>query len=315
MKKLSSIVVAGALILAACGSGSSAVAATVDGTEITVGQVEDLIHSDSGSIEKDQFAQFLAFQVQWAILADAVEADYGFTPTEQEIMDEADSLFESVPDRPEDQTREEFLQERGITELFLQNIGRQALTDVHVREQLEEEAPEPTEEELEDARNLARASLTQVCASHILVDTAEEAQDVRDRLDNGDEFGVIAQEVSTDTGSGANNGILPCTTADTYVPAFRDAVLIAPVGEVYSETVESNFGFHIISVTDRQEANDGDLPEDQILIDDIKGQWVATELRSWFDSVMIAADVTVDPEFGTWEPVSTSGPTIIPPQG
>ncbi len=315
MKKLSSIVVVGALILAACGSGSSAVAATVDGTEITVGQVEDLIFTDSGSIEKAQFAQFLAFQIQWAILADAVEADYGFAPSDEEVMDEADSLFEAVPDRPEDQTREEFLQERGITELFLQNIGRQALTDVFIREQLEADAPEPTDEELENARNAARASVTTVCASHILVGTADEAQDVRDRLDSGEEFGVIAQEVSTDTGSGANNGILPCTTADTYVPEFRDAVMVAPVGEIYSETVESTFGFHVITVTDRQDPNDGDLPEDQILIDDIKAQWVATELRTWFDGVMVAADVTVDPEYGTWEPISTSGPTIIPPQG
>ena len=315
MKKLSSIVILGALILAACGPGSGSVAATVDGSEITVGQVEDLIYVESGAVPKEQFAQFLAFQIQWEILANAVEAEYSFAPSEQEVLDEADNLYEQVPDKPEGQTREEFLQERSITELFLQNIGRQALTDVHIREELEEDAPEPTAEELEEARTVARASLTQVCASHILVDTAEEATEVRQRLDSGEEFGVIAQEVSTDVGSGANNGILQCTTADQYVPAFRDAVLVAPVGEVYEETVESTFGFHIITVTDRQDANDGDLPTDELLIDDFKTQWVATELRTWFDGIMVAATVTVDPEFGTWEPIGPNGPTIVPPQG
>lgn len=316
MKKLLTTVVLGGLLIAACSPGGGSVAATVDETDITVGQVEDLIYSESGAIDKDQFSQFLAFQIQWTILADAVEAEYGFAPTDEEVQAEADGLFDAVPDKPEDQTREEFLQSRQITELFLQNIGRQALTDFFIREELENQAPEPSAEELDDARNTARASLTQVCVSHILVDTADEADDVRARLDGGEEFGVIAGEVSTDVGSGANNGILPCTTADQYVPEFRDAVLLAPVGEIYEETVESTFGFHVVQVTDRQDANDGDLPDDETLINTLKTTWAADELLVWFQGIMSAADVMVDPEYGTWQAIGPNGqPTIVPPQG
>lgn len=312
MKKLLILAVSGGLLLAACSPGGGAAAATVDGTDITVGEVEDLIFSDSGTITKEQFAEFLSFRIQWNILERAASADFGFAATEQEIEDEAQRIFEAVPDKPEGQTMEEFLEERSVTEEFLNNLARQGLTDLFLRDAFAEDAPDPAAEEIDAARNEARATVTQVCASHILVGTSDEAQDVRDRLDSGEEFGVIAQEVSTDTGSGANNGVLPCTVASDYVPTFRDAVMVAPVGEVYEETVESNFGFHIVMVTDRQDPADGDLPDDSQLTETIKNQWVADELLAWFNDVMASAVVTVDPEYGTWQP---NPPTVIPPQG
>lgn len=315
MKKLLSLVVAGGLILAACSPGGGGVAATVDGTDITVGEVEDLIYVESGTIPRERFAEFLSFSIQWDILAAAAEADYGFAPTEEEVTAEADNIFEMVPDKPEGQTREEFLQERGVTEEFLLNIGRQGLTDVFVRGELEAQAPDPTEEELAEAQNAARASLTEVCVSHILVGTEDEAQDVQGRLESGEEFGELASEVSTDPSAAENGGVLPCTSADQYVVAFRDAVLVAPVGEVYPDIVESNFGFHLVLVTDRQDANEEDLPDDAVLIEGFKDGWVGEELLAWFNGIMAAATVTVDPEYGIWSPSGQNGPTIIPPQG
>ena len=316
MKKLLALVVVGGLVLAACSPGGGGVAATVDGTDITAAEVEDLIYVESGTIPKEQFAQFLAFAIQWDILASAAEADYGFTTTEEEITAEADSIFELVPDKPEDQTREEFLQQRGVTEEFLRNIARQGLTDSFIREALESQAPQPNDEEMTEARNAARASITQVCVSHILVGTQDEADDVQGRLDDGEEFGEVAAEVSTDPSAAENNGVLPCTTADQYVSPFRDAVLVAPVGEVYTETVESNFGFHTILVTDRQDANEDDLPTDDVLVETFQDNWLAAEILAWFNDVMVAATVTVDPEYGTWSPTGANGgPTVIPPQG
>lgn len=312
MKKLLALFVFGGLLLAACSPAGGATAANVDGTDITVGQINDLIYVESGSVPKERFAEFLGYQIQWDILGSAVESEYGFVPSEEDVLAEADNIYESVPDKPADGTREEFLQNAGVTELFLQNIARQGLTDIFIREALTADAPEPAGEELNEARVVARASATQVCASHILVETEAEAQDAIDRLAAGEEFGELALEMSTDPTVSDNNGVLPCTTADTYVPAFRDAILIAPVGDVYEEVIESSFGFHAVLVTDRQDANEDDLPDDTALAAVINSQWVADELVAWFTSIMEAATVTVDPEFGTWSP---NPPTVTPPQG
>ena len=107
MKKLLSLLIPAALVLAACGSGSNEIAATVDSTtEITAGEVEDLMDpGDSAAVPKQQFADFLDFQIKWTIIESAAESDYGITFTEDEIAAEADRVVEL--NLVEGQTREE----------------------------------------------------------------------------------------------------------------------------------------------------------------------------------------------------------------
>ncbi|MGH3650237.1 MAG: peptidylprolyl isomerase [Acidimicrobiia bacterium] len=309
MKKFLSLVVLGGLALAACG-GAGAVAATVDGGEVTVDDVEALIDSNGAAISKEQFAQFLAFEIQWRVINEAATADYGITITEEEVTAEADRIYESVA--VGNQTREDFLAERGITEEFLRNIARQGLLDVGIREILGEGVSEPTEEDLDAELRAARAPITTACISHILVDTEEEAIDVMDRLDSGEEFGEVAKEVSTDTLSAENNGIIPCGTLETYVVPFRDAVLTAPVGELHATPVESQFGFHVIMVTDRTDAAEADLPSEEELVDAVRDGAILDELEDWFLAAMEEAEVSVGEEYGTWQ---ANPPTVVPPVG
>lgn len=310
MKKFLFLVVFGALILAACGGGSGTVAATVDGQDVTVGDVEALIASEGETITKEQFAQFLAFQIQWHVIDEAAEADYGISVTDDEVAAEADRIYNDVAE--EGQTREDFLGVRGVTEDFLTNIARQGLLDVQIREVLGEDAPDPTEEQMAEQLNVAKAPLTNACVSHILVASEEEANEVFDRIASGEEFGELALELSTDTGSAQNNGVLPCGTLESYVPPFRDAALVAPVGEVYETAVESQFGWHVIMVTDREDAAEADLPSDEDLADAVRDQSVLGELEAWFLGAVEEAEVTVDEEYGTWQP---NPPTVVPPAG
>lgn len=310
MEKFRYLVVLGAVILAACGGGSDAVAATVDGQDVTVGQVEALIESDGAAIPKDQFAQFLGFKIQWNVINEAAETDYGITVTDEEVSAEADRIAEEAT--PDGQTREEFLAEQGITEDFLANLARQRLVDTQIREILSEDAPEPTEEDLESQLNAAKAPLTNACVSHILVATEEEAGEVLDRLEAGEEFGELATELSSDTGSAENNGILPCGTLESYVEPFRDAALVAPIGEVYPTPVESQFGWHVMLVTDRQDAAEADLPSDEELADAVRDEAILSELQTWFFGAVEAADVTVDEAYGTWQ---ANPPQVVPPAG
>ncbi|HJQ76934.1 MAG TPA: peptidylprolyl isomerase [Acidimicrobiia bacterium] len=306
MKKLIPLILLG-LLLAACGGGG-ALAATVDGEEITVADVEALIDPSGEAVARDQFAQFLSFAIQWRIINKAAAEDFGLDFTAEEVAAEADNIIEEVA--AEGQTREEFLAERGVSEEFLQNIARQGLLDVGIREQLIEDVAEPTTEEIEDARGAAELAQTNACVSHILVATEEEARDVLERLDSGEDFGELAAELSTDTGTAGNNGILPCGSPQTYAEPFRDAVMVAEIGEVVPDPVQTQFGYHVILVTDRTVPADEDLPSEEELADGVRDQAVIAELQEWFLGAVEEADVAVEEEFGTWQ---ANPPTVVPP--
>jgi foldase protein PrsA len=308
VKKLLVLVALGAVLFAACGGGSGSVAATVDGTDVTVGDVEALIDTDGAAIAKDQFAQFLTYKIQWIVVTNAAADDYGVVITDEEAAAEADRIYDELAEQG--QSREDFVASRGVTEQFLQDIAEQGLIDTQLRELLKADADEPTPEEIDQARVDATTSLTNVCASHILVATEEEANDIFTRLDAGEEFGALAAELSTDTTSGANDGALGCSSPDSYVEPFADAIMVAPVGEVYDQVVQTQYGFHVILVTDRTEPAQADIPSDEDLVSNLKDQAVDLELQDWFLASTGAADVTVDEAYGTWQP---NPPTVVAP--
>jgi parvulin-like peptidyl-prolyl isomerase len=309
MKKLVSLVVLGSMVLVACGGGSATVAATVDGTEVTVGDVETLIDSEESTIPVDQFSQYLAFAIQWNILFNAAARDFGVSVPDEEVEEEANRLYEQLSG---EESREEFLSSRGITEEFLSKIAEQGLIDVAIREQLIEEIPQPPPEEIDLQREIAIEALTEACVSHILVDTEEEANDILTRLEQGEEFGELATELSNDPGSAQNNGILPCGSPEGYVEPFKRAIFDATVGELYPTPVQTQFGYHIILVTDRVEPSGDDVPSDVELAEIIRQDAVLIDLQAWFNGIMEGADVTVDEDFGTWQPLP---PAVNPPTG
>jgi foldase protein PrsA len=84
---------------------------------------------------------------------------------------------------------------------------------------------------------------------HILVDTEAEANAVLARLAAGEDFAVVATEVSLDPGSAANGGSLgsyPVVNSG-LVPEFEKVMAELGAGE-QSGPVQSKFGFHIIEV-------------------------------------------------------------------
>jgi hypothetical protein len=136
-----------------------------------------------------------------------------------------------------------------------------------------------------------------LCARHILVPTQGAAEDVKRRLDAGEDFGTVAADVSTD-GSAADGGLLytegqDCPTANTYVQEFVDGALATPVGDV-SDPVQTQFGWHVI-VTDKLERRS---------FDEAKAE-VAEYMRSTASQRAVAdfgdADVWVNPRFGVWD--------------
>jgi peptidyl-prolyl cis-trans isomerase C len=103
----------------------------------------------------------------------------------------------------------------------------------------------------------------QVRASHILIAvpanaTAEqkqaahtEAEGVLKRAKAGEDFATLAKQFSKDSGSAAVGGDLNYFPKEQMVPPFSAAAFALKPGEI-SSLVETQFGLHIIKVTDRR---------------------------------------------------------------
>lgn len=91
---------------------------------------------------------------------------------------------------------------------------------------------------------------TEVRASHILVATEEEANNLRNEIINGKNFADVAAECSK-CPSGANGGDLGYFGRGMMVKPFEDAAFELEVGEL-SQPVQTQFGWHLIEVTDKK---------------------------------------------------------------
>ena len=99
-----------------------------------------------------------------------------------------------------------------------------------------------------------------VKASHILVDTEAEAQAALDRIRAGADFGEVAAAVSMDPMTAPNGGDLGFFAAGEMVKEFEDAAFALRAGEI-SGIVETDYGYHIIQVTDRVEPRRASVEE------------------------------------------------------
>ncbi|MEM7034656.1 MAG: peptidylprolyl isomerase, partial [Chloroflexota bacterium] len=125
------------------------------------------------------------------------------------------------------------------------NMGAEDLRQIIEAELLRERLIEAFSEE-------AETTALQTNARHILVATQEEAISVTNRLAAGELFTDLAAEVSQDPGSGANGGDLGWFARDAMVAPFAEAAFSQEVG-VIGEPVETQFGWHVIEVLEREE--------------------------------------------------------------
>lgn len=88
-------------------------------------------------------------------------------------------------------------------------------------------------------------------ASHILVKTREEADALKAELDTGGDFEEAARRKSIDP-TGIRGGDLGFFQKGQFVPEFEQAVFSMNKGELKGP-VQSQFGWHIIKLTDRVE--------------------------------------------------------------
>ncbi|MDD5679674.1 MAG: peptidylprolyl isomerase [Candidatus Omnitrophica bacterium] len=87
-------------------------------------------------------------------------------------------------------------------------------------------------------------------ASHILVDTLEEANAIKEKLGQGASFEELAKEKSKDA-TAKIGGDIGYFSKGQLVPEFEEECYKLKVGEIGS-TVKTQFGYHVIKLTDKK---------------------------------------------------------------
>lgn len=117
---------------------------------------------------------------------------------------------------------------------------------------------------LNDVRGGERHIVAQNHARHILIKTNEliddnaalrKLEELKSRIEQGDDFATLAKAHSDDKGSAAKGGDLGWASPGQMVPAFEKVMNSAPLNTV-SEPFQSQYGWHILEVLERRNQDD-----------------------------------------------------------
>lgn len=116
-------------------------------------------------------------------------------------------------------------------------------------------------------------------AAHIVVEDENLAKEILEKIDNGEDFSVLAKEYSQ-CPSKENGGNLGRFIEGQMVAEFDNALKDMEVGSI-SGPVETNFGFHIIRLDNRGEAGYQEL--DQVKSDVKKALLLQKQQEAYLD--------------------------------
>ena len=123
-------------------------------------------------------------------------------------------------------------------------------------------------------------------ASHILVETEEEALAIKEELDNGADFAEMAREKSTGP-SGPSGGSLGWFGKGMMVPTFEAAVVEMEAGAV-SDPVQTQFGWHVIKLNETRKS---EAPSLESVREELELQVRQTLVQEHIEAVTEAAEV------------------------
>lgn len=158
--------------------------------------------------------------------------------------------------------------------------------------------------------------ITKTHVRHILIKPNEVLSDddarkkllaLRERIESGDDFGTLARGHSDDKGSAIKGGDLGLVPPGALVSEFEEAMNRLDVKQL-SEPVQTQFGWHLIQVLERQESDDTDELLKKAARDEIFKRKVEEETELWLRRIRDEAYVEIrlqeQPSTGTYVPQS-----------
>jgi peptidyl-prolyl cis-trans isomerase C len=249
------------------------VVATVDGQDIRREELEQAFASELArqGIPVDQLPATQRDQGYKMVLNDLItDKLVSKRAASMEAKEEdVNAQFEQLKGRfPKQEDFDAQLAKAGQTaEKIREDIRAYLKQQAWVKEQIKD-APKATDADAEEfyAKNPDQFKKPeQVRASHILLSVAADASEdvikekqkaaaeIAARVKGGEAFDKLATELSEDPSAKQNAGDLNFFTREQMVPEFSTAAFGMKKGEI-SDPVKSQFGFHVIQVTDRKDA-------------------------------------------------------------
>jgi peptidyl-prolyl cis-trans isomerase SurA len=142
---------------------------------------------------------------------------------------------------------------------------------------------------LADKRYAEEVMVTQTKVRHILRKTSELISDfeaeqglstLKTRVEDGDDFAVLAQAHSDDQGSASEGGLLGWINPGDLVPEFEEVMAKLRIGEV-SKPFKSRYGWHIIQVLERRQQDNTKSAQRNKAMRQIRQRKVEEELQAW----------------------------------
>jgi peptidyl-prolyl cis-trans isomerase C len=274
--------------------------AIFDGGEVTLGELQEFAKQSGAGELSPQSPQYEALVAQLMPqlveieIAKAYAEEHGITVTEAEVNQEIETLKDQVAQQAQAQG-----QDVGREEAFDQALQQVNLTEEQLRQQIREQLPiqkvqervaagaGPSQGEIQkfyEENKAAQFTTPETrCTRHILFskDQKEKAEEIKKQLQNGGDFAALAKQYSQDPGSAEQGGDLGCIGKGDTVPNFEDAVFNANEGEIVGP-VETEFGYHLIEVTDIKEQSTRPLSEVEGQIkDQLTSDAQAKEFAAW----------------------------------
>ena len=184
--------------------------------------------------------------------------------------EEVNEAFAEAKERMGEDRYKQLLQVRNMTEEELKKVMREQLVSQKFYEEKTKDVTVSDEEvkeaydQLKEAGRMDRPETADV--AHILIlaprdgseeevaEAKKEIDAIRERIVEGKEdFGEVAKEVSEDESSKPRGGTYEDVPRGRMVPEFEERMFEIPLGEV-SEPFQSQYGWHILKVSEREEA-------------------------------------------------------------
>lgn len=316
--------------LVACGTGpiGRSPAATVDGHDISVSEVTDLLDAQAdylrvlskdktaGADAKRQLGTMIgagrdswssaeastaldALLVHQVVLADL--ARHGEKITEADRSSARDAVTTSVGGEEKLKTIPkhilEFAIERGAAQTAL---GRVAAKGVDKDKRLRELWAQSRQ-------------ANPVCVAIILGTDEASLAPAKARLDAGEDFAKVAAELSTDPASAADGGFLGCTTPDQAAAAFAlDAIATAEAGALFGPvSLDKADGSGTESYLVKIESTTGpSFERARPQLEQQLAEAGTSDIDQYLMALLEKAHVTVNARFGTWD--AATGRVVAP---
>lgn len=282
MKKIFTLILC--LIMTASLIGCSSnkkVVATVNGQDITLGNYEKLLALNKSSMESYYGSDIWSQEIEEGKTYEdtlkemVIETMIGseviyqqaekekVAPTDEQIQEQLDSFNETTKDDADYQAE---LKKMGINEEFLKFQFARDLANSNLQEKFEGDTKIPEDDMKKYYEENKDSFYTDtVTASHILLKTIDDegnelsdakkkeakkkAEEALAKIKAGEDFAEVAKEYSEDS-TASNGGELGTFGRGKMVTEFEDASFAMKAGEI-SDIVETQYGYHIIKVTDR----------------------------------------------------------------